>query len=289
MLQGIDTAAKITAEQAKKLKSEGISFVCRYLVPQNMWKAITEQEIIGLREAGLAILLCWEIGGADVKGGSTKGTLHGTQARQLAEKYGVPSGTTIYFAVDYNIQQSDFIYCEQYILAAQTAMGSKYSVGLYGPQKIVEFLSERGSCKRFWQCLAWSAKFLPSANVKQYKEQNSSAAKAIAKKAGIQAVDLDECDDMRKAGMWMPPYTEYKDDSGDTIYAPPTENTQNKPWYADAMAWVESNGIMADGRPLDNMTRAELATVLMRYDNLIGEKIKMHLPENNSHGGIISE
>ena len=36
------------------------------------------------------------------------------------------------------------------------------------------------------------------------------------------------------------------------------------PWYAEAMAWVKARGIMNDGRPNDNVTRAELATILYR-------------------------
>ena len=36
-------------------------------------------------------------------------------------------------------------------------------------------------------------------------------------------------------------------------------------WYDDAMAWAETVGLIKDGRPNDSVTRAELATVLMRY------------------------
>lgn len=40
----------------------------------------------------------------------------------------------------------------------------------------------------------------------------------------------------------------------------------DEPWYAGAMAWAKENGLMNGGRPLDAVTRAELATVLQRYD-----------------------
>ena len=39
-------------------------------------------------------------------------------------------------------------------------------------------------------------------------------------------------------------------------------------WYDEAMQWASDNKIMMDGRPNDNVTRAELATMLMRYDAL---------------------
>lgn len=38
-------------------------------------------------------------------------------------------------------------------------------------------------------------------------------------------------------------------------------------WYDTAMSWVERNGIMMDGRPNDPVTRAEMATMLMRFQS----------------------
>lgn len=40
-----------------------------------------------------------------------------------------------------------------------------------------------------------------------------------------------------------------------------------KPWYADAMDWAKNAGIMDGTRPLDYVTRAELATVSYRILN----------------------
>ena len=42
-------------------------------------------------------------------------------------------------------------------------------------------------------------------------------------------------------------------------------------WYDEAMKWVPNNGIMMDGRPNDPVTRAELATMLMRYNDAFGK------------------
>ena len=112
-------------------------------------------------------------------------------------------------------------------------------------------------CRKFWQCVAWSPRFLPEAQTWQYQWSGSPDAKEMAAKVGF-AVDLDTCDDLRGAGFWMP-YDEYPDETGTVIEAA-------KPWYADAMSWAEENKLMNDGRPNDKVTRAELATVLMRYD-----------------------
>jgi len=41
-------------------------------------------------------------------------------------------------------------------------------------------------------------------------------------------------------------------------------------WYDTAMSWAERNEIMMDGRPNDPVTRAEVATMLMRYHAKFG-------------------
>lgn len=275
--EGIDTAARLTAAQARILRENGISFVGRYLVPESLWKALTAQEAADIRSAGLALMLCWELGGEDLRGGAVKGAEHGARARQIAEAMGVPCGTNIYFAVDYNAQPGDYPAIEQYMLAAQTALGGRYVAGLYGHERIVEFLAQRGSVKRFWQCVAWSNMFSSYATVRQYAWQGDERSKAVQKLIGV-AVDLDSTETL--SGMWMPGNA--YDDGGDTIIEP-------QPWYAEAMAWAKDAGLINDGRPNDPVTRAELATVLQRYDKLVDEKIRLRLPEDDSLGGLISE
>lgn len=39
---------------------------------------------------------------------------------------------------------------------------------------------------------------------------------------------------------------------------------QEKPWYADAMEWTKTAGIMDGTRPLDTLTRGETAVILKR-------------------------
>ena len=213
--QGIDTAARISAAQARKLKQEGISFVGRYLVPETMSKALTATEAQALRDAGLAILLCYESSAARMKGGAAAGAADAATARALAEKLGVPAGTVIFFACDYNIPDADLITAEQYVRAANAALG-RYCVGVYGPEKVVEFLAARGRCLNFWQCVAWSTKFLPEADVRQYQWQGGAEAKALAARVGF-PVDLDDCADLREAGLWLPSAKTYEEDDGSVI------------------------------------------------------------------------
>lgn len=275
--QGIDTAARITAAQAKKLHENGVSFVGRYLIPPGYISALTPQEIADLRAAGLAILLCWELSAEAVKGGAARGAQDGARARELAEGFGIPAGTAIYFACDYNIPNADLIQAENYIRAAQAALG-KYEAGMYGPLSVVEFLSARSACRKYWQCVAWSPRFSPDAQLRQYQWQRGEEAMALAQKCGIAAVDLDACEDLHAAGLWIPGVTAYDDGEGGEIVV--NVQTPNKPWYADAMAWAAAAGIINDGRPGDPVTRAELATVLYRI---------MGPEDNKKDSGLLSD
>ena len=118
--------------------------------------------------------------------------------------------------------------------------------------------------------------FSPYATVRQYAWQGDERSKAVQKLIGV-AVDLDATETL--VGMWLPGNA-YADDDG-TIIEP-------QPWYAEAMAWAKDAGLIQDGRPNDPVTRAELATVMQRYDRLVDEKIKLRLPEDSSFGGLIS-
>ena len=267
--EGIDTAAHITADKAQILRADGFSFVARYLVPETLWKALTAREAADIRGAGLALMLCWELGGDDIRLGAVKGVEHGTRARQLAEALGVPTGTIIYFAADYNVPESDFAAVGQYMAAAQTALAGKYRAGLYGHERIVRHLAERGSVKHFWQCVAWSNAFDPAATVRQYAWQGDSRAKAVAAKIGVD-VDLDSTETLK--GMWLPGGASYDDGEGGTIIDYTGGTQTATPWYAEAMAWAKERRIINDGRPNDPVTRAELATVLYRIMGTGDEK-----------------
>ena len=258
---GVDTAARISAAQAIKLRENGISFVGRYLVPPGGYKDLTADEITGLRNAGLAILLCWEIGAGDIKGGAARGALDGSRAKALAVQFGVPECTTIFFACDYCPVQGDYPAIEAYLRAAQAAC-APYVAGLYGPAKIIDYIAEQGACGKFWQCVAWSeGKISKHMNVYQYQWSGGPESKAMQAKIGV-PVDMNRSENLKAAGLWMPTFASYDDGEGGTIIEP-TQPAQPM-WYDEAMAWAEDSGLIRDGRPNDPVTRAELATVLYR-------------------------
>ena len=282
MYTGIDTAARITAEQAAKIKAQGLSFVGRYLVPETYGKALTAAEADALRGAGLAILLCWEIGAYDMKRGAVKGAEHGARARQLAEGMGVPAGTVIYFAADYDVPSGELLQCEQYLKAAQAALG-KYKAGAYGGERLISFLADRGLLIALWQCVAWTNIFNEKAGVIQYAWQGASDAKDVAAKLGF-AVDLDSCEDMRAAGLWMP------EGSGDATIpqsaaqtAPFTQGGQGTPWYAETMAWARKEGVCDGTRPEDYATRAEVCQMIRNYNR------RFEAGDEKRDSGMLSE
>ena len=71
----------------------------------------------------------------------------------------------------------------------------------------------------------------------------------------------------------------YPEDDGSVTF----EHTQaqpQKPWYADAMAWMIAQGLYTEERPTDPVNRAELATVLYRA---------MGPQDDKTASGIISD
>ncbi len=248
--QGIDTAARITADKAKILREMGFAFAGRYLGPEPWGKTITRGEADGLLAAGLSILLCYETSANRMRGGAGAGEIDGLNARSYAQDLGLPQGATIYFACDYNAPNGDLILIESYIRAAQAALGGVYEAGCYGPEKVVAFLSERGACEKFWQCVAWSNLFLPVSNVRQFQWQGGPEARAVAAKVGF-AVDMDAAEDLR--GMWQPAKPE------------PAAH-----WYDDTVLWAIKEGIVAgptieDARPEDYATRAETMQMFRNF------------------------
>jgi hypothetical protein len=240
---GIDTAARLSAAQAKILHDNGVSFAGRYLTNPTMSKSLQANEAKNLLDNGVAILLIYETTANRARDGSAAGRTDGATAASIAKQYGIPTSCAIYFAVDYNAPKSDYQLIEQYLCAAKDAI-SPYKVGVYGKADVIN--SVKADC--YMQCIAWSEGVIsPKLNVYQYEWQGGPNAKVIGQKIGVY-VDLNRCDDLERAGMWLPKKEEH--------------------WYDSAMEWAEEKGLIMDGRPNDPVTRAELATVLKRYTEL---------------------
>lgn len=200
MIRGIDCASPASARAAEILKAEGFEFVCRYLVPPSYTKALSWAEAEILHAAGLDILLVWETTAARMRGGTAAGREDGARAYARARELGVPETTTLYFAADFDACPEDMSALRAYLAAARDQTGP-YEVGVYGSYRVIEAM-KTSVAKGFWQCVAWSGGNISDAmTVYQAQWQGAEEAKALGAKLGF-AVDIDECPDMDKAGMW---------------------------------------------------------------------------------------
>lgn len=248
-MKGIDTCAHI--QDALPLKERGIAFVCRYLVPLGYAKALTADEAAGILRQGLGLLLCWELDANRAAEGARAGTQDGERARRCAAELCVPQSATIYFAVDYVPPQRDYDAIEAYFRAASHYC-APYGCGIYGPFDIVEEMVRRIPTLYVWQCVGGSGgRISASADVYQYQGQHGDEAKALGAQLGY-AVDLNTCEDLRKAGMWLP--------------------EEKKPWYTDTVAWALKEGIVTEARPTDYATRAEVMQMIRNYNRRFEEE-----------------
>lgn len=241
--KGIDTSMKISADAAKTLNALGVSFVGRYLVPRGMGKDITAEEARGLHDAGLAILLCWEIEAARALKGAGVGASDGERARNLARGMRVPEETAIFFAVDFLPKSGDYSVIQEYFLAAYAAV-APYRCGIYGPYDIVKAMSERIPGLYVWQCVGGSSGRIYE-GLNFYQRLGSDAAECKAIQAQVKfAVDLDTAESLD--GLWRP--------------VPETH------WYDDTVLWALKEGIVTEERPNDPATRAEVMQMIRNYN-----------------------
>lgn len=239
--KGIDTASPISAEAAKKLRELGYSFVGRYLVPESgstKWKALTAAEAKSLRDAGLAILLCWETTASRARNGATAGASDAATAAELAKKMGIPDGTAIFFAVDYDAPASDYTRIEAYLRGAKWNLGG-YRLGLYAPAAVLNYMAkiDPNLVDYGWQCYAWSYGMKANAHFYQTAWQGDAKAQAVQKQVGF-AVDLDEADSLD--GLWM------RRDLAQT-----------------ALEWAQSYGIVSGSTETDKA----IALAIWKYHN----------------------
>lgn len=177
MRDGIDCSARVTKAVATSLVALGHTFVARYLVPSGYTKWLSPEEAIIISAAGLDILSVFETTASRALSGTLGGKADGASALSCARNVKQPSGTAIYFAVDFDVtkpEQLDDI--EEYLKACKAALGTAYNVGVYGELTVIDEMHKRGAAKHFWQTYAWSnGKKSDKANVYQFKNGQSLA------------------------------------------------------------------------------------------------------------------
>ncbi|MEC3842084.1 glycoside hydrolase domain-containing protein [Bacillus amyloliquefaciens] len=158
-----DTATILTADTAQTLRENGYKIVGRYLTGNVRTssgltsKALTSKELSTIFDAGLSVFPIYQDGGYEssyfVK---DQGTRDAYSAASAARRLGFPSGTTIYFAVDfdaYDYEVTDKIipYFQEiksaFMKMQAFSTAPKYEIGVYGPRNICIRTSEAGLTK----------------------------------------------------------------------------------------------------------------------------------------------
>lgn len=263
MTRGIDCATPLTAKTAKAIAEAGYKFAGRYLVPPTgslKWKALTKAECRHITDAGLRVLTVWETTADRAKEGAEAGAADAARARKLAAEYGIPTGAAIYFAVDYDARRGDYGAIEAYIRAATGQMDGEYLVGLYGSYSLIEEMASRGAADCYWQCVAWS--------YGRMSEHRSVYQALFGQSVAGVAVDINECEDMDKAGIWT--YADKKEDdkmTGEEIYKALKDYLAAQPvpsWAAKELQEAVDAGITDGTRPMELVPRYQAAIMALR-------------------------
>lgn len=139
-----DTRFEITDTNLEILKANGYRIVGRYLTGGS-FKEIREGEFQRIFNGGLSVFPIYQTDGARASYfNAEQGAKDALAAEQAARQKGVPRGTIIYFAVDfdaldYNIDESILPH-----FAALFSTISGYRVGIYAPRNVCSRVADAG-------------------------------------------------------------------------------------------------------------------------------------------------
>lgn len=149
-----DCSTVLNKQQVLDIKNAGYQVVGRYLTgtANGKRKFITFEEIKNIESAGLRVFPIYQDGGykAEYFQNLRQGIVDAHTAITAAKRIGVPDGTTIYFAVDfdcYDYQMKSFIvpYFKKLNLVFDSETNNKkYKVGIYAPRYICSYISKKG-------------------------------------------------------------------------------------------------------------------------------------------------
>ena len=153
-----DCSTILNSQQATDLHAAGYRYVGRYLTGtvgvgnNERSKALTVSEIKRIQAAGLSIFPIYQDGGyyANYFSQNLQGSYDAVTAINKAKKLGFASGTTIYFAVDFDCleyQTENLIipYFEQIktVFSYTNINTSNYKVGIYAPRYVCTLVSQK--------------------------------------------------------------------------------------------------------------------------------------------------
>lgn len=160
MAKGIDRAVPFTKMKSLELlKKYNYTFIGRYL-SQSAWKALTPKEAKLISDAGLYIVSVYQdSNNKDSYFTTQRGKADAYRAVQYASKLVQPTGTPIYFAVDYDAGASSRSLARVYAYFAAVipiVESWGYDVGVYGSHDVCKLVRNKFGLKYAWQTKAWS-------------------------------------------------------------------------------------------------------------------------------------
>lgn len=150
---GADTATQLTPAQIQTLVNEDVQIIGRYLTgtvgvgADKRDKFLTTEELNNLFNAGISVFPIYQDGGWDIDYFTAfQGASDANVAGQTARDLGIPAGTTIYFAVDVDIQDGDIAGTVlPYFGSLSTVIkGYGYQVGIYGTRNVCNRIISAG-------------------------------------------------------------------------------------------------------------------------------------------------
>lgn len=146
-----DCATILTEAKAQALVENGYEYIGRYLTGTyggGIDKALTREEAEIILETGLKFFPIYQDGGTKQSDFTAKnGQLDGKAAVNAAKALGLPDGTIIYFAVDfdamdYQISSNILPYFKE--VYDEVTSSSAYKVGVYGARNVCSRVSDAG-------------------------------------------------------------------------------------------------------------------------------------------------
>ncbi|QRE73641.1 glycoside hydrolase domain-containing protein [Methylobacterium aquaticum] len=156
-LHAVDTASKVSANDAKKLSAAGIKAIGRYYSdPNNKWKIITRKEAEHISAAEIEIWTVYQNSHRhDADFSASIGTAEAKEALAYAQNtIGQPKGSAIYFSADYDASEEavkgPIAAHFQAIRAVFEAAGNPYRIGIYGSGRTCSHLLNAGLADLAW-------------------------------------------------------------------------------------------------------------------------------------------
>ncbi len=168
MIRGID-ASMDCSPYVSNLQAQNVEFVIRYYSnlarTRNPAKVLTSREAHNLSQAGFSLIAVWEL--LDTPGyfSRAQGQADGAYAYRYAnEIIRQPENSAIYFAVDFDASQTQFVesivpYFQGVAQSFANVSGNQplYSIGIYGSGAVCAAAKQSGLARYTWlsQSMGW--------------------------------------------------------------------------------------------------------------------------------------